>query len=181
MREENTCGIPWFLIAKQAVRGTSLETLSIRHHVSVDEIRRHLDKAIICGANGQLLVRTNKEINEASQRARNDLVSVLLEAIDELSVSTQPRLSQLKEFSELLNSAARLFQWPTVSAMRVVQSQHTVHGYAHRHHNDIESEETPTGAVNLALIATTPEQLAELAKNSGKFSDDLGSKTQEKG
>jgi hypothetical protein len=177
MSEENPCGIPWFLIAKQAVRGTSLETLSIRHHVSVDEIRRHLDKAIICGANGQLLVRTNKEINEASQRARNDLVSVLLEAIDELSVSTQPRLSQLKEFSDLLNSAARLFQWPTISAMRVVQSQHTVHGYSHN------PDSPPTEAVNLALIATTPEQLAQLekAKNSGKFSDDLDSKSQETG
>jgi hypothetical protein len=150
---ENRCEPPWFLIAKQAVRGTSLETLSVRFHVSVEDIRRHLDKAIVASANGEVAVRTNAEINQASHRARNDLVSVLLEAIDELSASQQPRLSQLAEFGKLLEGAARLFQWPML----------TRHSYAVQQYMNA-GRTVPTEAVNLDLIATTPEELARLAE-----------------
>lgn len=142
------------------MRGISLEHLSVRYHVPVEDIRRHLDKAIVKSANGEMTVRTNAEINQASARARNDLVSILLESIDELSVSTLPRLSQLSEFEKLLESAAKLFQWPRLTVSRVLASNQTVGGYS-ANMNEVGQ---PTGAVNLALIATSPEQLAMLAK-----------------
>lgn len=174
----NRCEPPWFLIAKQAVRGASLQTLSVRFNVSVEDIRRHLDKAIVSSANGQMYVRTSAEINQASARARNDLVSILLEAIEELSVSTQPRLSQLKEFNELLGAAARLFQWPMLTATRFIAHQREpVQGYGVNPEAQPPSSSVPTAAVNLALIATPPERLAELAKE--KILDEVGPKPQE--
>lgn len=154
MSVQNRCEPPWFLIARQAVRGTSLETLSVRFKVSVEDIRRHLDRAIVSTANGELYVRSNAEISQASKRVRNDLVSILMEAIDELSVSTLPRLSQLAEFEKLLTSAAKLFQWPTMQATR----------YLHTSHGATTIGEVPLqAAVNLDLIATSPEELARIA------------------
>jgi hypothetical protein len=123
----------------------------------------------VSSANGEMYVRTNAEINQASSRVRNDLVSILMEAIDELSVSTKPRLAELDKFEKLLSSAARLFQWPTMQATRYL---HT--GNIQAYGSGIDSNSTPNSAVNLALIATTPEQLAVLAK--GKFSADPESK-----
>ena len=150
--------VPWYLIAKQALRGVSIDSLAIRFHVSADEIRRQLDKAIMLDQTGTPRIRNSAEINQASARARNDLVTILQEAIDELVVSQQPRLSQLGEFEKLLGSAARLFQWPTVTAQRMVATvQTSAQGYA------IAPNGQPTGAVNLTLTATSPEQLAILS------------------
>lgn len=163
--------IPWNLICKLALRGTTLESLSRQFAVSVDQIQKRLDVAVERQASATLVrIRSNAEINLASNRAKADLVQILQESINELVCSDQPRLSQLSEFQTLLTSAARLFSWPTVSVSRLsgYQPNQPLSYASNLSPVDQQNlvDQSPQTAVNLALIQTTPEQLALLAKRS---------------
>lgn len=171
----NRCEPPWFLIARGALRGISLETLSVRYHVSIEDIQRHLDRAISVDPTGVVRVRNNAEISQASSRVRNDLVSILIEAVDELHCSQLPRLSQLLEFEKLLEAASKLFQWPRMTVSRIMASGPGATAYG----MTMNEAGQPTGAVNLALIATSPEQLAMLAKKQENFGNDNQTKSEE--
>lgn len=149
---QNNCAIPWFLIAKQAIRGTSLETLSTRYHVSVAEIQARLDVAICRDPTGNVRLRNNAEISQASSRARNDLVSILLESIEELQASVEPRLDQTEKLQTLSAVAAKLFSWTTSHSLRTVNVT-----------NPPPYTPESNNAVNLTLAATTPEQLRAIA------------------
>lgn len=149
----NKCAIPWFVIAREALRGASLETLSRRYAVSVNEIQARLDVAICRDPQGTIRLRNNAEITQASNRARNDLVSILLESIEQLQASTESRLDQTDKLATLTQTAARLFSWTTSHSLRTVNLSNPPPYTA----------ESPNNAVNLALSATSPEQLRAIA------------------
>lgn len=154
----NPCAPPWFLIAREALRGTSLETLSNRYQVSIAEIQSRLDVAICQSPTGSIRVRTNAEITQASQRARNDLVSILLESIEQLHASHSSRLDQTDELATLTAVAAKLFSWPSHASLRTVNINSAPNAY------QPEPPAPPdNNAVNLALTASTPEQLRAIA------------------
>lgn len=151
----NRCAPPWFLIAKEALRGTSLETLSRRYNVPILEIQARLDVAIARDPTGNIRLRNNAEINQASQRARNDLVSVLLESIEQLAASHESRLDQTDKLATLTAVAAKLFAWPTASTVRTVNISNP-------------PPYSENNAVNPTLSATTPEQLKAIADEQQK-------------
>lgn len=148
----NKCAIPWFVIAREALRGTSLETLSVRYHVSVAEIQSRLDVAICRDPTGGIRLRNNAEITQASNRARNDLVSILLESIEALQLSPEPRLDQTDKLATLTATAAKLFSWTTSHSLRTVNVT-----------NPPPYSPADNNAVNLSLTATSPEQLRAIA------------------
>lgn len=170
----NRCEPPWFLIARSALRGVPLESLSVRYEVPVEDIRSRLDVAIAKGEDGSFRLRTTKEIDQASVRARNDLVAILIESIDELVLDQNPRLKNIDKLIHLTNVSSKLFGWSSGAG----SNQRFIQPY-------VNQNNTPTEAVNLALIATTPAQLAALAKakvqeeNQGKILGDAQSKSQE--
>lgn len=147
----NRNAIPWFLIAREALRGTSIEALSNRYHVSMAEIESRLDVAITQSPAGDIRVRNNAEITQASQRARNDLVSILLESIEHLAACHQSRLDTVNELASLTAVAAKLFSWPSASTLRTVN---VVNPAPFKPENN---------AVNLSLTATSPEALKAIA------------------
>jgi hypothetical protein len=155
----NHCAPPWFLIAKEALSGTSLETLSTRYHVSIAEIQSRLDVAICQSPCGDIRVRTNAEITQASQRARNDLVSILLESIEQLHASQDSRLDQTDKLATLTQVAGRLFSWASSSTLRTVNINHA-QGY--------QPDKSPNNAVDLSLSATSPEALRAIANQQAE-------------
>lgn len=150
---QNKCAIPWFLIAREALRGTSLETLSNRYHVAIPEIQSRLDVAITTDPTGSVRLRNSAEINQASLRARNDLVSILLESIEQLAASHDSRLDQTDKLATLTATAAKLFSWTTSHSLRTLNVTNP----------PPYSAESNNNAVNLSLTATSPEELRAIA------------------
>lgn len=91
----------------------------------------------------------HSELTEASYRARDELIVFLMEAISELRESEKPALEQLPEFAALTACASRLFGWQVAASKQqlLVPDANSV--------------------VNLNLIQTPPEKLAQLALARG--------------
>ena len=139
---------PWFLICKEAARGFSLDGLSRRYNVPVDHIQFQLSRFI--KEDGSL--RTLGDINHASKRVHSDLVQTLEAMARDLAGSADKCTSDnLAKLNSLTVTAARLFAWP-------VARQIDGHSPASPEHLNPLSN-----AINLALIATTPDQLRKLA------------------
>lgn len=143
-------GTPWEKICLQAVRGRPLANLARSYGVAVDEIQMHLNpehKYLL--ASERTFQRTAAELTRASRQARDDLITFLQNAISELLADQRPSEELMPQFATLTACASKLFAWQST-----VKHQWT-------------SEADPNSAVNLALIATPPEKLAQLAIDRG--------------
>jgi hypothetical protein len=136
--------VPWHLIARQWKNGSSLDALSARFNVSIDQLKSKLATRY---DSDRLDIRTNAQIKLIGEQVKSDLVTALARISQSLANQPDISLRDAPALDRLINSAARLFSWPSPKPF---ESQSTL-------------TSGNTNAINLALIRTTPDQLKALS------------------
>jgi hypothetical protein len=134
----------------------------IRRKLEKEEKRLEQELVLVKTEDLELLARRSLAADNARAKvAVSRLVTKFISRLEDPSVP-------VRSAAQALGSLAPIFRlvwgWGDREA-DMQRMKRAVTSYA-----DAEPAETPTGAVNLALIETTPEQLAQLAK--GKFEED---------
>jgi hypothetical protein len=109
-----------------------------------------------------------KMLAQHSPRMKMALSELVLQTIEDLrSPEVRPKDRALAMVA-LKTVSNQLYGWdrePDLPRMKRA-------GASHYSEDDMKEDFTPTGAVNLRLINTTPEQLAKMAEAKGKFNRD---------
>jgi recombinational DNA repair protein RecT len=146
--------IPWNLIVKEFVRGSSIKALSCRYKIPEEEVAVHVEAAV----EEDGFTRTPSEIRTCGEVVRSDLVKALMKLA---KMVAKEEHADPDELAKLTAIAARLFSWPTPKAI------------------DLQAALAPleTAAINLKLIATKPEELKRLAQAKQAAFQDTPSET----
>lgn len=137
----------WYKICLKALKGQKVKELAKEYGVSVGAIHSHLramPSPLHKDETPQVL-RSQGEFDACSRIAHNDLVTFLMNSLEELRESDLPALELLPKFQVMVACAAKLFGWP---------------GPAKNNTLLLNNENS---AVNLNLISTSPEKLARAA------------------
>jgi hypothetical protein len=158
---------------QQDPRYQKAKAKQIRRKLEKEEKRLEQELALVKAEDLELLAR--RSLAAESARAKVTVSRRVTEILSRLD-SSVPVRSAAQALGSLAPILRLLYGWgrePDLQRMELARSsdQTQVKSY-YQHHLEGTTPPPVTGAVNLGLIATTPEQLAKLAEAKGKLDRD---------